>query len=87
MYVSQDKRRAVVFTYCIHYEPRNVGGKAFKLRGLDPSLTYKVEELNTDRSAWWGSGNAFTGSFLSSGAFNPVLPQLYSSAVFYLEAD
>ena len=87
MYVSEDKSRAVVFTYCIHYEPRNVGGKSFKLRGLDPSRTYRVTEQNVNRSCWWGNGQSFSGQFLSSGAFNPVLPQLYSSAVFLLEAE
>ena len=87
MYVSEDKSRAVVFTYCIHYEPRNVGGKSFKLRGLDPSRTYRVTEQNVNRGCWWGNGQSFSGQFLSSGAFNPVLPQLYSSAVFLLEAE
>ncbi|MBR1569681.1 MAG: alpha-galactosidase [Bacteroidales bacterium] len=87
MYVSPDKRRAVVFTYCIHYEPRNVGGKTFRLQGLDPGRKYRVKEQNTDRPSWWGDGQAFTGSFLAGGGFNPVLPQIYSSAVFCLEAE
>ena len=87
MYVSEDKSRAVVFTYCLDYEPRNVGGKAFRLQGLDPSRTYRVTEQNTDKSCWWGNGNHFTGDFLMGGAFNPRLPQIYSSAVFVLEAE
>ena len=87
MYVSEDKSRAVVFTYCIHYEPRNVGGKSFKLQGLDPSRSYRVTEKNVALSCWWGNGQSFTGEFLASGAFNPVLSQLYSSAVFVLEAE
>ncbi len=87
MYVSQDKSRAVVFAGCIHYEPRNVGGKSFRLQGLDPQRRYRVTEQNVDRSCWWGDGQTFTGAFLSSGAFNPALPQLYSSAVFVLEAE
>ncbi len=87
MYVSEDRSRAVVFTYCIHYEPRNVGGKSFKLQGLDPSRSYRVTEKNVARSCWWGNGQSFTGEFLASGAFNPVLSQLYSSAVFVLEAE
>ena len=87
MYVSEDRNRAVVFTYCIHYEPRNVGGKSFKLQGLDPSRSYRVTEKNVARSCWWGNGQSFTGEFLASGAFNPVLSQLYSSAVFVLEAE
>ena len=41
----------------------------------------------TAGGGWWGNGQSFTGSFLMGGAFNPRLPQLYSSAVFVLEAE
>ena len=87
MYVSPDKRRAVVYTYCIHFEPRTVGGKVFRLQGLDPQRSYKVVEQNVDRSCWWGNGQAFRGDFLMGGGFDPVLYGLYSSAVFVLEAE
>ncbi len=87
MYVSEDKSRAVVFTYCIRFEPRTVGGKTFRLKGLDPDRNYKVKEQNVDQSSWWGDGASFDGTFLMEGGFNPVLPRLYSSAVFVLEAE
>ena len=87
MYVSEDQARAVVFTYCLRFEPRSVGGKTFRLQGLDPARTYKVKELNVDESCWWGSGSSFNGDFLMGGGFKPLLPRLYSSAVFVLEAD
>ena len=87
MYVSPDKSRAVVFVYCIRYSPLAGDGVAFKLKGLDPGRRYRVSEQNVDRSCWWGDGEVFSGSFLSSGAFNPSLPSLYSSAVFLLEAE
>ena len=87
MYVSEDRTRAVVFTYCLDYESRNVGGKVFRLQGLDPARTYRVTEQNTDRPCWWGDGKSFKGDFLMEGAFNPRLPRIYSSAVFVLEAE
>ncbi|MCR5709130.1 MAG: alpha-galactosidase [Bacteroidales bacterium] len=87
MYVSEDKSRAVVYTYCLRYQHRAGSQHPFRLDGLDPERSYKVTELNVDRSCWWGSGQTFTGGFLQSGAFNPDLPQKYSSAVFYLEAE
>ena len=87
MYVSEDKSRAVVFTYCIRFEPRTVGGKTFRLKGLDPDRNYKVKEQNVDQPSWWGDGASFDGTFLMEGGFNPVLPRLYSSAVFVLEAE
>lgn len=86
MYVSPDKRRAVVFTYCIHFEPRTVGGKVFRLQGLDSQLSYSVVEQNVDKSCWWGNTSTFTGDFLMNGGFNPTLYGLYTSAVFLLEA-
>lgn len=86
MYVSPDKSRAVVYTYCLRYQNREGSQHAFRLDGLDPERSYTVKELNVDRSCWWGDGGVFSGSFLQSGAFNPDLPQKYSSAVFYLEA-
>ena len=87
MYVSQDKSRAVVFTYCLDYEPRTVGGKVFRLQGLDPSRSYRVVEQNTDSPSWWGHEKCFKGDFLMGGAFNPRLPRIYSSAVFVLQAQ
>jgi alpha-galactosidase len=87
MYVSPDKKRAVVYTYCIHFEPRTVGGKVFRLQGLDPAMNYKVVEQNVDRSCWWGNGQSFTGDFLMGGGFNPTLYGQYASAVFVLEAQ
>ena len=86
MYVSPDKSRAVVYTYCMRYQHRAGSQHSFRLDGLDPKRNYTVKELNVNRSCWWGDGDVFSGEFLQSGAFNPDLPQKYSSAVFYLEA-
>lgn len=87
MYVSQDKRRAVVFTYCLRYQNRSRGSHVFRLQGLDPSLKYKVTEQNVDRSCWWGNGKSFDADFLSQGGFNPSFSEASSSAVFVLEAE
>jgi len=87
MYVSEDKSRAVAFTYSTEFQVRDTGGHSFRLQGLDENRRYKVTELNVDNSCWWGSGSTFSGNFLQSGGFNPVLQQKYASAVFYLEAQ
>ena len=87
MYVTPDKSRAVVYVYCIGYRQQASEGHSFMLKGLDPGRKYRVTEQNVDKSCWWGNGGSFTGAFLSSGAFNPSLPRLYSSAVFVLEAE
>lgn len=87
MYVSQDKRRAVVFNYCMRFQNHSIGSHVFRLQGLDPEKNYKVTELNVDKSCWWGNGGTFTGSFLSSGGFNPIFREANTSAVFLLECE
>ena len=87
MYVSADKRRAVVFTYCLRYQLPVHNAHAFQLQGLDPGLSYKVTEQNVDKSCWWGDGKTFTGAFLAGGGFNPTFSQSLTSAVFLLEAQ
>lgn len=87
MYVSQDKRRAVVFNYCLDFQNHSIGGHVFRLQGLDPSLKYRVTELNVEKSCWWGNGGTFSGDFLSTGGFNPIFREANSSAIFLLEAE
>ena len=87
MYVTPDKKHAVVYTYCIGFRQLACEGQPFRLKGLDPQKKYRVTEQNVDESCWWGNGGKFSGAFLASGAFNPKLPALYSSAVFVLEAE
>ena len=86
IYVSEDKNRAVAFLYCTDYINRNMGGKVFRLKGLDPGKKYKVTELNVKKSCWNGNGGTYSGNYLSSGGFNPVINKTCQSAVFLLEA-
>ena len=87
MYVSEDKTKAVVYVYSLRFNTLGGEGRAFRLKGLDPERKYRVTEQNVDRSCWWGNGQRFSGAFLESGAFDPSLPKLYSSAIFVLESE
>ncbi|MCR5560786.1 MAG: alpha-galactosidase [Bacteroidales bacterium] len=87
MYVSPDKRRAVVFCYCLRMQNPSARSHAFRLQGLDPALKYRVAEQNVDKSCWWGNGNSYTGAFLSGGGFNPGIYKANTSAVFVLETE
>ena len=87
MYVSEDRSKAVVYLYSLRFDTLGGEGKSFRLNGLDPERTYRVSEQNVDKSCWWGNGQSFSGAFLESGAFDPVLPSLYSSAIFVLESE
>lgn len=85
MYVSKDKRRAVVFDYCFEYQGRTGNSKNIKLNGLDANKQYKITELNVDKSNYWGNGKTFTGQYLINEGLNPKLEKMYESAVFYIE--
>jgi len=87
MYVSENRARAVVFLYCTDYVNRSIGGKAFRLQGLDPGKKYRVKELNAEKPCWNGDGGLYTGNYLSSGGFNPFINKTCQSAVFMLEAE
>ena len=87
MYVTEDKSRAVVFTYCTNYLNRSLGTKTFRLQGLDPSKKYKVTEQNVDKSIFSGNGKTLAGDYLMNGGFNIKLFKTMESAVFYLEAE
>ncbi|MBR1707182.1 MAG: alpha-galactosidase [Bacteroidales bacterium] len=87
MYVAEDRSRAVVFLYCTDYTNRDIGGKPFRLQGLDPDRKYRVKELNVDKSCWNGDGGTYSGAYLAAGGFNPVLYRTYESAVFLLEVQ
>ena len=52
MYVTPDKSRAVVFTYCIGFRQLACEGQSFRLKGLDPARRYRVTEQNVDESCY-----------------------------------
>ena len=86
MYVSKDKRRAVVFAYLTDYVTRAYTPQ-FKLQGLEGSMNYKVTELNQKTSCFWGNGNVFGADYLMGFGLNLNLKKPYTSAVFLLEAE
>ena len=86
MYVSRDKKRAVLFGYCIRYDTR-FSAPQFRLDGLLPDAGYRITELNVDKSASWFSGKILPGSMLMNKGVNPPLKKVYDSAVFLLEAQ
>lgn len=86
MYVSKDKKRAVVFAYCIRFQGRALIPQ-FRLYGLDPAMKYSVRELNVKKSGFWGSGKVFGGDYLINKGINPQLVRIYDSSVFYIEAE
>lgn len=86
MYVSKNKKRAVVFDYSFEYQGRTHSSQLIKLKGLDSAKQYKITELNVEKSNFWGNGKVFSGQYLINEGINPELEKMYESAVFYIEA-
>lgn len=84
MYVNKDKSRAVVFGFCINYQGRTLTPK-FRLQGLDPDKNYKLNELNAEKSVFWGDEEIFSGQYLINEGINPQLQKMFDSGVYYLE--
>ena len=85
MYVSKDKKRAVLFAYCLRYQGRQIS-PLLRLYGLDPSREYTIRELNSPKPHFWGEGGTFTGQWLREQGINTNLRKIYDSAVWYLES-
>jgi alpha-galactosidase len=86
LYVSKDKRQAVLFAYSLHYQGRSLIPK-FRLDGLDPKAGYTVRELNVDKPRFWFDGKTLSGELLMNAGINPHLSKIYDSAVFILKAQ
>ena len=85
LYVTEDKRRAVLFVYRTAYDNRYTAVQ-LKLDGLDAGRNYLITELNVDKSNCWFSGKVLPGSMLMNKGLNPPFIQVYDSGVYLLEA-
>lgn len=88
-YVSQDRQKAVVFTYDLHprfQEPvRNV-----RLQGLAPETTYRVKEINLmpdTESALSCNGKSYSGDYLMKVGLNLLSCNEGTSHVIELTAE
>lgn len=84
MYVSKDKKHAVMYAYSIEYQGRTHVPQ-IKLNGLDTDKKYVLKELNVEKSRFWGDGEVFSGEYLMYEGLNPKLEKRLESAVFILE--
>lgn len=91
MYVNQSKTKALLFSYTLNTR----FGESFervKLQGLDPSGTYKIQEINVSNEGRRGfgmrpggmsvSGKSYSGEYLMKVGINAGSPSALSSAVY-----
>ena len=86
MFVSKDRKRAVLFAFCLQYEGRGLVPK-LRCGGLDPDARYKVTEVCPQAITFWGDGKSFGGDYLMNFGVNLDLKQPYQSAVLLIEAQ
>jgi alpha-galactosidase len=85
-YVAENKQKAIAFAYDIH--PRfNEKIMPLKVQGLDPTKTYRVEEINLmpgTKSTLLENGKTFTGGYLMQVGLNVFTYSQLNSRVITL---
>jgi alpha-galactosidase len=84
MYVTTDKRRAVMFNYFVSNRQRSVSDKEpVKLNGLDPKKKYVVKETNLYPGSFspFATEKVYSGDFLMKAGINPVVNQNRTSVI------
>jgi alpha-galactosidase len=76
MYVNNARDKAVLFGYTLNARYGETFNRV-KLQGLDPSKTYKIQEINVSSEGRWGpgmgmseSGRRYTGDYLMTIGLN-----------------
>ena len=86
VFVSKDKRKAVLFVWYLDFA-RQALNPCLQIVGLDASKSYKITELNVEKSCFAGNGKSFSGEFLAQAGIKLNLTKPYQSAVFILESE
>lgn len=84
MYVSKDKRRAVMFNYLVNNRYQLTAREtAIPLNGLDPNKKYRVKEINLygDQPSPINAEQVYSGDFLNKVGINPVVSLARTSVV------
>lgn len=86
MYVSKDKKEAVLFAFCTEFNNRGVVPKVI-LKGLAADKQYKITEINKtgDGSSFWGDGKTFSGEFLMNAGIEINIAAQFASSVFLIQ--
>ena len=72
MYVSEDKKKSILFNYHLNTRREDIFGRV-KLQGLDPNKKYRLQEINLfpgAKSAQPDNNKVFTGEYLMNIGLN-----------------
>ena len=85
-YISKDKASGVLFNYLVGNRYGDGSVYPIRLKGLDPKAFYSLEEINLypGTSSSIDPGKKYSGEFLMTVGFNPVVNSGRSSVVLKL---
>ncbi|WP_343556361.1 alpha-galactosidase [Sphingobacterium sp.] len=88
-YLSAQKDIALVLNYYIPNTYTTTIAKPIKMQGLDPKKKYKIEEINlaTGEQSPIDSSTLYSGDFLLTVGFNPLVSAKRSSVLLLLRAE
>ena len=87
VFVSKDKSEAVLFAFSTVYHGRTES-LTIRLKGLDPSKRYKLEEINVQKSAVVRErGSVLSGDYLMKAGLNLPFVRPLDSIVLRLVAE
>lgn len=87
-YVDAGKKNAVVFNYYVATKYTTPVNLPVKMKGLDPALRYRIEEVNLypGTTSPIDNGHVYTGDFLMKAGFNPEVGAKRTSVVLKVTA-
>lgn len=86
-YVDKEKRSAVFFAYYLEKKVREQH-PLFKLKGLNPSVNYRVNEVNKNgKIHFTGENKVYSGSFLMDVGIPLILSDEYDSTIIKLDKE
>ncbi|RZK13926.1 MAG: alpha-galactosidase, partial [Hymenobacter sp.] len=84
LYVTPDKRRAIVFNYLTNTRQKiTATPRPVRLAGLDPQKNYRIREINLypGTTSTLAADKVYSGDFLLNVGFNPDVTLTRTSVV------
>jgi len=88
MFAAKNKSKAILFSYLVGNRNGDGSDTPIRLQGLDPSKNYKLKELNLypDTKSAIKEDQTYSGEYLMTAGFNPVVNARRTSVVIEIEA-
>lgn len=87
MYVSEAQSSGVVFNYLVNNRYERKSTQPIPLKGLDPAKKYRIKEINLypDSKSVLNDKQIYSGEFLMTIGFNPVVQKNRSSVILTID--